>query len=152
MGPEATEPLKSGVNNRGALTANGIYQMIARLGRQWGVEVYPHSFRHHFSHTWLDRGGAEDLMELNGWTFSQMLRRYGVSVRSARGAPDLRPNHGRHPATGAAIASALSRRLRTIDAGPVPAEIRYSVMLDMEVIVRRWRLGCRTDHAGATGR
>jgi integrase len=25
--------------------------------------------RHHFSHTWLDRGGPEgDLMELNGWT------------------------------------------------------------------------------------
>jgi integrase len=20
--------------------------------------VYPHRFRHHFSHTWLDRGGA----------------------------------------------------------------------------------------------
>jgi site-specific recombinase XerD len=25
-----------GVNNRGPLTANGIYQMIARRGRQWG--------------------------------------------------------------------------------------------------------------------
>ena len=34
-----------------------------------GVNAYPHRFRHHFSHTWLDRGGAErDLMELNGWT------------------------------------------------------------------------------------
>jgi hypothetical protein len=42
-------------------------------------------FRHHFSHTWLDRGGAEgDLMELNGWTSPQMLRRYGASARSAR--------------------------------------------------------------------
>ena len=40
---------------------------------------------HHFSHTWLDRGGAEgDLMELNGWTSPQMLRRYGASARSAR--------------------------------------------------------------------
>ena len=29
-----------------------------------------------FSHTWLDRGGAEgDLMELNGWSSPQMLRR-----------------------------------------------------------------------------
>lgn len=38
-----------------------------------------------FSHTWLDRGGAEgDLMELNGWTSPQMLRRYGASARSAR--------------------------------------------------------------------
>jgi hypothetical protein len=30
-------------------------------------------------------GGAEgDLMELNGWTSPQMLRRYGASARSAR--------------------------------------------------------------------
>ena len=42
-------------------------------------------FRHHFSHTWLDRGGAEgDLMELNGWSSPQMLRLYGASARSAR--------------------------------------------------------------------
>ena len=38
-----------------------------------------------FSHTWLDLGGAEaDLMELNGWSSPQMLRRYGASARSAR--------------------------------------------------------------------
>jgi integrase/recombinase XerD len=23
------------------------------------VDAYPHRFRHHFSHTWLDRGGPE---------------------------------------------------------------------------------------------
>ena len=74
-----------GVNNRGPMTANGIYQMIVRRGRQCGVAAYPHRFRHHFSHTWLDRGGAEgDLMELNGWTSPQMLRRYGASARSTR--------------------------------------------------------------------
>jgi integrase/recombinase XerD len=74
-----------GVNDRGPMTANGIYQVIVRRGRQCGVSVYPHRFRHHFSHTWLDRGGAEgDLMELNGWTSPQMLRRYGASARSAR--------------------------------------------------------------------
>ena len=40
---------------------------------------------HHFSHAWLYHGGAEgDLMELNGWTSPQMLRRYGASARSAR--------------------------------------------------------------------
>jgi len=54
-----------GVNNRGPMTANGIYQMIARRGRQAGVDAWTHRFRHHFSHTWLDRGGAEgDLLEL----------------------------------------------------------------------------------------
>ncbi len=56
-----------------------------RRGRQCGVDLFPHRFRHHFSHTWLDRGGPEgDLMELNGWTSPQMLTRYGASARSAR--------------------------------------------------------------------
>jgi integrase/recombinase XerD len=65
------------------MTAQGIYQMIVRRGRQCGVRVCPHRFRHHFSHTWLDRGGAEgDLMELNGWASPQMLRRYGASARA----------------------------------------------------------------------
>ena len=74
-----------GADSREPLTAAGIYQMIARRGRQAGVNAYPHRFRHHFSHTWLDRGGPEgDLMELNGWTSPQMLRRYGASARSAR--------------------------------------------------------------------
>jgi len=74
-----------GVSNRGPLTPTGIYQIVARRGRQCGVNVYPHRFRHHFSHTWLDRGGAErDLMELNGWTSPQMLTRYGASARGAR--------------------------------------------------------------------
>ena len=67
------------------MTASGIYQMISRRGRQCGLHAWPHRFRHHFSHTWLDRGGAEgDLMELNGWTSLQMLRLYGASTRSAR--------------------------------------------------------------------
>jgi integrase len=57
------------------------YQMIVRRGRQCGIAVDPHRFRHQFSHTWLDRAGAEaDLMELNGWASPQMLRRYGASA------------------------------------------------------------------------
>jgi integrase len=84
--PQAWRPqLWLGVNNRGPMTANAIYQMIARRGRQCGVGARPHRFRRHFSHIWLDRGGAEgDLMELNGWSSPQMLRRYGASARSAR--------------------------------------------------------------------
>ena len=59
--------------------------MIARRGRQCAVDAWTHRFRHHFSHTWLDRGGAEeDLMELSGPSSPQMLRRYGASARSAR--------------------------------------------------------------------
>ena len=80
------------------MTANGIYQMIVRCGQQCGVDAWPHRFRHHFSHTWLDRGGPEDdLMELNGWTSPQMLRRYGASACIGPGPPHLRPHHERHP-------------------------------------------------------
>jgi integrase/recombinase XerD len=47
--------------------------------------MFPHWFRYHVSHTWLDRGGAEGgPMELNSWTSSQMIRRHGASARSAR--------------------------------------------------------------------
>jgi integrase/recombinase XerD len=74
-----------GVDDRGPLTASGIYQVITRRGEQAGVAVHPHRFRHHFCHTWLDRGGPEgDLMELCGWTPPQMLQVYGASARSAR--------------------------------------------------------------------
>jgi integrase len=71
--------------DRGPGTATGIYQIVVRRGQQCGVQVHPHRFRHHFSHTWLDRGGAGgDLMELNGWSSPQMLTRYGASARAAR--------------------------------------------------------------------
>jgi integrase len=74
-----------GAGGRGPLTATGIYQIVVRRGQQCGVQVHPHRFRHHFSHTWLDRGGAGgDLMELNGWSSPQMLTRYGASARAAR--------------------------------------------------------------------
>jgi len=69
----------------GPLTPNGIRQMVQRRGIAVGLDVFPHMFRHTFSHRWLDAGGAEgDLMELNGWESPQMLRRYGRSARSAR--------------------------------------------------------------------
>jgi len=74
-----------GVNGRGPLTPAGIYQLVARRGKQAGVAAHPQRFRHHFSHTWLDRGGAEaDLMQLNGWSSPQMLTWYGASARGAR--------------------------------------------------------------------
>jgi integrase/recombinase XerD len=40
-----------GAGNRRPLTTSGIYQVVVRRGRQCGVEVWPHRFRHHFSHT-----------------------------------------------------------------------------------------------------
>jgi site-specific recombinase XerD len=49
-----------GAGNREPLTAAGIYQMTARRGRQCGVDVYPHRFRHHFSHAgWTEAARRE---------------------------------------------------------------------------------------------
>ena len=74
-----------GVNGRGPLTPAGIYQIVVKRGDQAGVAVHPQRFRHHFSHTWLDRGGAGgDLMQLNGWSSPQMLTWYGSSAAGAR--------------------------------------------------------------------
>jgi site-specific recombinase XerD len=84
--PHAARPeLWLGSKGRGPMTSDGIYQTVVRRGEQAGVNLYPHRFRHHFWHTWLDRGGAEgDLMELNGWSSPPMLEWYGGSASSAR--------------------------------------------------------------------
>lgn len=82
---QRTQRLWLGIKNRGPMTPSGIRQIIERRGAAIGLDIHPHVFRHTFSHHWLDQGGAEgDLMELNGWTSPQMLRRYGRSARSAR--------------------------------------------------------------------
>jgi hypothetical protein len=104
----------AGSRRPGAPDANGIYQAVARAGERAGVAVYPHRFRHHFSHTWLDRGGAEgDLMELNGWVSPQMLTRY---IRGQRPGcprpPRLRPCHDRRPLTPAATPLTPAARRR----------------------------------------
>ena len=52
------------------MTPDGIYQIVAKAGNKAGVAVYPHRFRHHFSHTWLDRGSrlnAGDAGSQPGW-------------------------------------------------------------------------------------
>jgi site-specific recombinase XerD len=49
-----------GVNGRGPLTAAGIYQLVVRRGDQAGVAVHSQRFRHHFSHTWLERAAQEE--------------------------------------------------------------------------------------------
>ena len=58
---------------------------FAAITRILGVQLNRTGSGTFFSHTWLDRGGAEgDLMELNSWSSAQMMRRYGASARSAR--------------------------------------------------------------------
>lgn len=74
-----------GVRRSQAMTTSGVRQIIERRGEKLGLDIYPHLFRHTFSHRWLDAGGPEgDLMEHCGWDSPQMLRRYGRSARGAR--------------------------------------------------------------------
>lgn len=71
---------------RGAFTASGITQMLARRASEAGIgHIHPHQLRHTSAHVWMDNGGSEsDAMELYGWSSPEMPRRYGRSARTAR--------------------------------------------------------------------
>jgi hypothetical protein len=90
-----------GVGSRGPLTASGIYQAVSRRGRQCGVEAWPHRFRHHFSHTWLERGGPEGDRPIGAeWLVLPADARPLRRQRPQRPRPPhLRPHHDRQPIT-----------------------------------------------------
>lgn len=70
----------------GPLGTPGVKQMLARRGREAGIDgLHAHLFRHRFAHHWLIEGGTEgDLMRLGGWRNRQMLDRYGRSAQTER--------------------------------------------------------------------
>jgi site-specific recombinase XerD len=71
----------------GAMTGDGIYQMIRRRGEQIGAPwLRPHILRHTWAHQNKLEGRLHDdeLQRLAGWRSRQMLARYGASVANAR--------------------------------------------------------------------
>lgn len=73
------------IGRKGRFTHFGIEGVVESRGRQAGLDVNPHLFRHTFAHMWLDGGGNEgDLQKIAGWSNPAMLQRYGASAASAR--------------------------------------------------------------------
>jgi integrase/recombinase XerC len=75
-----------GEKGKGSLSGNGIYQLVRRRGATVGLpRLHPHQFRHTLAHRWLSEGGSEgDLMQIAGWSSSQMLQRYAASAAGER--------------------------------------------------------------------
>jgi integrase len=75
-----------GVTGRGAMTTDGVRQMLARRAELAGLDrVHPHLLRHTSVDAWLSAGGGEgDAMRLFGWRSRQMLDRYAARRQQDR--------------------------------------------------------------------
>jgi site-specific recombinase XerD len=73
------------LGQRGALSGDGLYQMLVRRAENAGLRLHPHQLRHLFAHNWLSTGGNEgDLMVLAGWRSRTMLARYAAATARDR--------------------------------------------------------------------
>jgi site-specific recombinase XerD len=109
----------------GGMTASGIYQLIERRGLEAGVEVNPHKFRHHFSHTfrqWRGRRRPDGAQRLVQPPDARPLRPQRPKRPST---PPLRRHHGRltdpWPRTSTPASQPKSHGPAPTTAPPAPA-------------------------------
>jgi site-specific recombinase XerD len=75
------------LSQKGALTDNGLAQMLERRCAQAGIgKIKPHQLRHTSADLWLAQSGGDETsaMRLFGWRSRQMLQRYASSDADAR--------------------------------------------------------------------
>jgi len=70
----------------GRLTPSGLSQITGRISSRSGIKIRPHMLRHTWAHENLASGmiGETDLLQLGGWSSSDMLRRYGAVMAQER--------------------------------------------------------------------
>ena len=72
---------------KGALTDNGLAQMLERRSAQAGIaRIHAHQLRHTAADMWLAESGGDETsaMRLFGWRSRQMLQRYAASNADTR--------------------------------------------------------------------
>jgi site-specific recombinase XerD len=74
------------LGRQGALRDNAIALMLLRRGKQAGVTIHAHLFRHKFAHDQLSEPDVKegDVLEQGGWRDPTMLRRYARSAAAER--------------------------------------------------------------------
>jgi site-specific recombinase XerD len=84
--PLATRTDALWLAQKGALTDNGLGQMLERRCAQAGIpKIHAHQLRHTSAHLWFTESGDEtSAMRLFGWRSRQMLQRYASSTADAR--------------------------------------------------------------------
>lgn len=75
------------LGGKGAMHHDGIYRVVKRRAKQAEipVRVWPHAFRHGWSHQWLEEGGQEHAGAIMaGWESPDQFKRYGAAGAAKR--------------------------------------------------------------------